>query len=196
MLLSRDLLQYFNRERWQLEPDWYRDPLQAGLRGDPWRIIVASVVIEQCNPYDARIFLPKYFALYPHPKDVQGASIKQLTPLFPPTVPNLRRIATANWITVASVEFRGSRWNTVANIRGITNYVQDALYIFCLGHYDLSPRDPILYRHARALRECYLGSEVVKPKEAQTADRPLSFWEKVEELDEENKRKVMEFLRE
>jgi hypothetical protein len=191
MLLSRELLLWMNRERWQLQADWYRSPLQAGLHGDPWRVIVASIVIEQSNPEIARDFVQRFFKQYPHPVDVQGAMVRTLEDWFPNTVTQSRKENIAHWIITNSIYFRGTRWNNLSE--WATSYTQDAVSIFCCGHYDFAPRDPLLYRHARAMREVYLGSEVEKPVDAPI--KKMNTWEKIESLNDDNRKRLEQWLR-
>lgn len=121
------------------EPDYSAVPLQAGLGGDPWRVLVASVLLNRAARRQAETSLRAILSVWPARVDVAEADFDVLTALCRPCGLQQRRAKTIR---------RAARdWDSVDRLDqlyGVGPYVTDAVGLFCLGRRDLESGDRVL----------------------------------------------------
>lgn len=144
--LSRRVLQAMHAERAGREWTASLLPVQLGMAGDPWRVLVACTLLNKVRIATAR---PAIKVLADRsPVDVAEADPVWLIGMLFPLGLAVRRASTL--ISLART-FPSRSWATAAELPGVGPYALDALRIFCLGDLRGRPTDRILSAFLRAV---------------------------------------------
>lgn len=128
-----------HRRRIGFEPDLRARPIQSGMRGDPWRISVCCMCLNQASGRALRPLLPRIFGIYPRP--IHAADAENLPQILKPLGLQVVRATRLKAMSRAFVDGTETSTNRVC---GIGPYAEEALRIFALGDTDFTPADRIL----------------------------------------------------
>lgn len=113
--------------------------LQEGLGGDPWRVIVASVLLCRARRSQVAGCLRELLAAHPSPNHLARA--EGLEELLRPC--GLHRQRARQLQRLSSLWFSGA-WEDARDLPGVGVYVADAVGLVCFGCVDLESTDAAL----------------------------------------------------
>jgi methyl-CpG-binding domain protein 4 len=115
--------------------------------GDPWRVIVASVLLNRTSHLAVRPILMELFEKWPSPSALGRADVEDLAALLRPLGLHRRR---ARILRAASWSWEHVPWTDARDLPGVGPYVADAVGIFCFGHREMESSDHVLRRYLDA----------------------------------------------
>lgn len=130
--------------------DYAAVPLQCGMGNCPWRICVASILLNRAKRPAVDRVLSKLFARWSTPMDLAKADREELTELLRPLGFQHRRAKT---LIRFSAEFLEDGWSDLRDLPGVGPYVADSVGLVCFGCTELDSMDGALEAYARRLRE-------------------------------------------
>lgn len=117
-------------------------PIQSGLGGDPWKVIVSSQLLQRTRRNVS--ILQDVFDMWPTP-DHMSVSDVQLEEVLRPL--GLHR-SRARQLQRMSLRFAEGAFQDVRELPGCGPYVCDAVGLFCFGCVDLESSDHVLREYA------------------------------------------------
>jgi endonuclease III len=147
--LPREELLRLSQERIGVAAEYDKWPVQIGMQGDPWRVLVASVMLNRTSHKRVRITLKDLFASWPTFVELAGAEPRVLEALIEPCGLHERRAKT---LTTLAKQWPTREWNDARELKGVGVYIADALGLFCFGDLHLESNDHALHRYVDFLR--------------------------------------------
>lgn len=123
--------------------------IQEELRDQPWRLLVACVMLNMTSIGQVRPVIRQFFLLYPTACDAAAAEHASLAELLRPLGLHNRR---ARSLIALSNAFDGC-WNDVIELPGVGRYAADSYKIFVQGSIDVEPTDKKLQKYIIWARE-------------------------------------------
>jgi 3-methyladenine DNA glycosylase/8-oxoguanine DNA glycosylase len=130
-------------------------PLQAGLYGSPWHVIVASQLLCRTRRSCADSVFAELIERWPTPADLARADSPELEALLQPL--GLYRNRARQLIRMSFQWIEGN-WEDARELAGVGKYVADAIGLFCFGCTDLVSDDHALVKYA----DSYTGPELTQ----------------------------------
>jgi hypothetical protein len=156
MIASRLQLQSLHETLWPLPPIFGTIPPYLGMRGDPWRIIVAAICVEEFGERESLPALRYLLSAFPSPLSIARLSPASLSDALASFAAhhNCRggAASAASRLTRMSILFLTDHWSDVLHIPGAGQLAADAVAIFSLHDYTSPPRSNQLRRWFRAHR--------------------------------------------
>lgn len=147
--LRRDRLQRLFTERTRFAPDLDLAPVQSGLRGEPWRILVACAMLNQTSIRAARPVLKQVLAVWPTPAHAALAPLPKLRSIITPC--GLQTVRAKRLIEM-SMRFMTKGWDWARDLPGVGRYALDALRIFVDDDLTVEPDDKVLRMYVEMRR--------------------------------------------
>jgi methyl-CpG-binding domain protein 4 len=135
---------------------WHPPPspfglLEEELYSNPWKLLVACMLLNKTTASQVRTVIWKLFSTYPTPEAAIAANTTDLEVLLRP-LGLFRKRALA--IQKLSEEYLNSNWQRPEELHGIGKYAADAYYIFCRNEWrDVQPDDKDLKKYRDWLEE-------------------------------------------
>lgn len=126
----------------------FEAPLQAGLGRDPWRVAVASMLLQRARRAQASPTLEKLLHRWPTPNALAIADLVELEEVLRPCGLHRQR---ARQLQRMSGLYISESWEDLRELPGVGAYTSDAVGLFCFGRTDLECDDRVLREHAEAL---------------------------------------------
>lgn len=126
--------------------------IQEELRSEPWKLLVACVMLNLTNIVQVRPVIDRFFGLFPDPGEAAKADEVMLADLLRPLGLHNRRAKT---IIKLSRAFQDG-WTDVRRLPGVGKYAADSYKMFVEGSLDVDPADKKLRKYkewAIALRQ-------------------------------------------
>lgn len=117
--------------------------IQEELRNDPWKLLIACIMLNLTNIKQARPVITEFFKKYPNPESVVNSSVEDIANIVRPLGLYNRRAAS---IVKLSTAFN-TRWNRVTDLPGVGKYAADSYRIFVEGKIDVQPTDKKLIKY-------------------------------------------------
>lgn len=126
-------------------PTFDRFPLQTGLGGCPWRVAVASVMLNRTRGPQARPVLRRFLARWPDAAAAADADVLDVADVLAPSGFQYRK---ARSVVALSRRWVLGGWSDARDLPGVGAYVADAVGMFCFGCLELDSQDRVLRRYA------------------------------------------------
>jgi len=123
--------------------------IQEELRGQPWRLLVACVMLNMTSIKQVRPVIEQFFLMFPTAQDAAVADQTTLAELLQPLGLHNRR---AKSLIALSRAFDGC-WHDVVELPGVGRYAADSYRIFVQGLIDVEPSDKKLQKYIIWARE-------------------------------------------
>lgn len=149
-MLSRERMLALHAERSRQEPTTELWPIQLGMRGDPWRVAVCCVLLNQTTGRQVRPVLADLLASWPRPLDLGTARVDDVLPVIRSLGFGPSRSDT---LIRLSFGFLFGDWRDMRELRGVGRYAEDALRLFCLGDLGIDPTDHVLRKFLEVVHE-------------------------------------------
>lgn len=111
---------------WELS----RRPVQLGLGGDPWRVMLASIMLNRTSIVQVRPVLQDFLNRWPFPEQLAEADPADVADV-------MRTLGLHNQrgrrLVQLAREWQSEDWDHAMELIGVGPYVLDALSIFVLG---------------------------------------------------------------
>ncbi len=146
-MFTRDALHAMHDERGQLAYSCDRVPVQIGLAGDPWKVLVASQLLNKTPIHQARPVLRALLAVWPTPEQLARAVDHVLHSLLHPLGFGDRRPML---LAEMSRRWCLGDWDEVWELPGVGQYAEDSVRIFCYGDWSFEPSDKVLKTFVQA----------------------------------------------
>lgn len=104
--------------------------IQEDLRDQPWRLLVACMMLNQTTAVQVKQVMPKFFERYGGPRIAAAGNTEFMASLLKPLGLYNRR---AKAIQRMSEDFMREGWSDVQDFYGIGKYASDSYRIFVLG---------------------------------------------------------------
>lgn len=123
--------------------------LQAGLGKCPWRVAVASILLNRTTRKQVEPVLLALLEQWPTPMALACADRVDLAD----TLRSLGlQYTRANRLVRFSSKFLEDDWADLRDLPGVGPYVADAVGLVCFGCTELASEDPALHEYARRMR--------------------------------------------
>jgi endonuclease III len=143
MLLTRELCRSVTSFA---EPRFDLRPLQLGMGGDPWRVVVASMLLCRSRRVQAEPCLRGLLARWP---DAAALAVAEgVEEVVKPC--GLQRNRARQLVRFSNL-WLSDGWEELRELPGVGVYVADAVALFCFGCRNLESNDGVLHAHARTL---------------------------------------------
>lgn len=126
--------------------------IQEDLRDQPWRLLVACMMLNLTNIKQVRPVIWEFFRLYPDPEATSKADQPSLATLLKPLGLYNRR---SKMIIRFSMEYAQGGWCDVKKLPGVGTYASDSYEMFVIGNLNIEPTDSKLKKY----KEWALGRE-------------------------------------
>ena len=123
--------------------------LQAGLGGCPWRVAVASILLNRTTRRQVEPVLVELLERWPGPVELAMADRAELADCIRPLGLQYNRART---LIRFSAEFLEDGWDDLRDLPGVGPYVADAVGLVCFGCTDLESSDRALAAYADKLK--------------------------------------------
>lgn len=117
--------------------------IQEELRADPWKLLIACVMLNLTNIVQVRPVINEFFKLYPDASTAALADESQLAELLRPLGLHNRRARTIIKLSNAIQE----EWSDVKRLPGVGKYAADSYRMFIEGSLDVEPTDKKLRKY-------------------------------------------------
>ncbi|KAI3429502.1 hypothetical protein D9Q98_005591 [Chlorella vulgaris] len=125
--------------------------LEEELFDDPWKLLVACMLLNKTSSMAVRRVIWELFALCPTPAAAISADQQQLQALIQPLGLFRKRAAA---IQQLSQDYLYKQWREPTELFGIGKYAADAYHMFCRGRWrDVAPDDKDLKRYRQWLEQ-------------------------------------------
>lgn len=131
------------------ELDFDAVPIQCGLGGCPWRVCVASILLNRTRRVAMQPVLVKLLARYSDPPSLAKADRREIADLLRPL--GFQHTRATRLVRFSQV-FLTDTWKDLRDLPGVGPYVADAVGLACFGCTELTSGDGALMEHARRLR--------------------------------------------
>lgn len=121
-------------------------PLQLGMNGEPWRVIVVSTLLNRTSNVTVRQVLPEVFNTWPDPTVMASANPHDLEHVIEAC--GLHRGKSRSLVKMSAAWY-GEAWGDARDLAGVGPYVADAVGLFCFGCLEVESKDHVLVRYAR-----------------------------------------------
>lgn len=119
--------------------------IQEELRSEPWKMLVACVLLNQTNIRQVRRVLPELFSRWPTAADLSEADAMELASIIRHCGLQNRRAATLKRMCAGMLV---DGWESdPGSLHGVGKYALDSWMIFQLGRFDVQPTDKELIRY-------------------------------------------------
>lgn len=122
--------------------------IQEELRDDPWKLLVACVMLNLTSIKQVRPIIWDFFDRYPTPEKCAAGSVEEIAAMIKSLGLYNRRAKT---IVKLSQSF-GEKWNRVTDLPGVGKYAADSWRIFVEGKIDVEPTDSKLSKYVEWAR--------------------------------------------
>ena len=122
--------------------------IQEELRDQPWRLLVACIMLNLTNIKQVRPLIAGFFEKYPTPEAAASAKQEDVVEIVRSLGLYNRR---ANGIIRMSQDFIG-KWTHVDDLHGVGKYAADSYRIFVDGKMDVEPTDAKLKKYVEWAR--------------------------------------------
>lgn len=123
-------------------------PVQLGLAPSPWRVAVASILLNRTRCLQVRPVLQRVLQSYPCPQAMCIAD--DLEELTRPC--GLHRQRSRQLVRFSNMYLEGE-WQDFRELPGVGVYVHDAVALFCFGQLDIASQDIALQGHIRWMKQ-------------------------------------------
>lgn len=124
--------------------------LEEELYADPWKLLVACMLLNKTSATQVRKVIWDLFNLCPTPAKAISVDTAEIQAIIQP-LGLFRKRALA--IQRLSEDYLYKEWNNPVELYGIGKYASDAYHIFCRGHWkSIDPEDKDLRRYTDWLR--------------------------------------------
>jgi adenine-specific DNA glycosylase len=129
-------------------PEWRvtDSPLQLGLGGCPWRVAVASVLLNRTSHVQVRPALHRLLMRWPTARHLAAAKPWDVAEVVAGCGLQNRR---SRLLVAMSQRWLSDDWTDARDLPGFGPYVSDAVGLFCLGDVALESKDVVLWRYVR-----------------------------------------------
>lgn len=124
-------------------------PLQLGLGGDPWKVILACQLLNRTRGTQARPALAELLRRWPSPRKLARAAVEDVEETIRGL--GLQRRRAARLIDLARAWVHKT-WTHPGELPGVGQYTLDALRIFCLDDLEVDPQDRVLAAYLATCR--------------------------------------------
>jgi A/G-specific adenine glycosylase len=128
--------------------DFDAQPIQSGLGGCPWRVCVASILLNRTRRTVMQPVFMRLLEVWPNPCALAQADRGLVARLLRPLGFQHTR---ATRLIRFSHEFLDSDWEDLRDLPGVGPYVADAVGLVCFGCTELESGDGALVEYARRL---------------------------------------------
>ncbi|EFN59677.1 hypothetical protein CHLNCDRAFT_14045, partial [Chlorella variabilis] len=119
--------------------------LEEELFDDPWKLLVACMLLNKTSGAQVRKVIWQLFALCPTPAAAIAADVQQVQALIQPLGLFRKRAAA---IQQLSQDYLYKQWRDPTELYGIGKYAADAYHMFCRGRWrEVAPEDKDLRRY-------------------------------------------------
>ena len=122
--------------------------LQENLLDDPWRMLVACVLLNKTGGETVRRVLPPLFGRWPSAEEMSSARASDIVGYIRECGLQNRK---ARLLIEMSRAYQGKGWIRVEELPGIGEYAGDCWRILVEGRTDLTPRDKALRSYLKRL---------------------------------------------
>lgn len=129
-------------------PSFDGHPLQVGMGKCPWRVAVASVLLNRTHVRQARPALRELLSLWPNAASLSKADPWSVSPIVHSCGFGERRTKT---LIALSTQWCTDLWTDMRDLTGVGAYVSDAVGLFCFGCTELQSTDPVLKEYALSI---------------------------------------------
>ncbi|GAB4822354.1 hypothetical protein N2152v2_009400 [Parachlorella kessleri] len=135
--------------------------LEEELYDDPWKLLVACMLLNKTSGKQVRKVIWDLFLLCPTPAAATSADVAAIQTLIQP-LGLFRKRAVA--IQKLSRDYLEKQWRDPQELHGIGKYAADAYYMFCRGRWhDVAPEDKDLLKYRQWLESTQgLGSGLTR----------------------------------
>lgn len=112
--------------------------LQEELRDDPWKMLVACIMLNLTSFKQVRPVIWSFFEKYPNADILSAVDVDELAEFLTPLGMQHRRART---LIRFSQEWSSTEWSEPRELHGIGQYGQDSWDIFIRGDLAVHPRD-------------------------------------------------------
>lgn len=113
--------------------------IQEELYQDPWKVLVACMLLNKTSGTQMRRVIWDLFALCPTPEAAVAVETEKIEEVIQPLGLQKKR---ARMIQKFSKDYLGKDWSNVGELHGIGKYATDAYAIFCEGRWqEVQPED-------------------------------------------------------
>jgi len=138
--VKREEFLRLHAQRRKVPPDFGTAPIQLGMRGDPWRVVVCCTCLTRTGAGSARPAIAAMLTKWPDTlawAQLKGQDVR-------PHFETLGLTFRAYQLPVLAQEVLFGRWADARDLPGVGPYHLDALRIFCLGDRAVRPLDHVL----------------------------------------------------
>lgn len=118
--------------------------IQEKLRDDPWKMLIACMMLNLTSIVQVRPIIKRFFELYPDAMAASGAKPDELATLLKPLGLYNRRSKT---IIKFSRAWSKGGWKQLRDLPGVGKYAEDSYTIFVRGTLDAKPTDAKLVKY-------------------------------------------------
>lgn len=117
--------------------------IQEELRDDPWKLLIACVMLNLTNIKQVRPIILKFFALYPTAQACAKGEQALIADVIRPLGLYNRRAKTMIKLSQQFLD----KWDNVDDLPGVGKYAADSYRIFVEGKMDVRPSDSKLLKY-------------------------------------------------
>ncbi|XP_071056978.1 methyl-CpG-binding domain protein 4-like [Onthophagus taurus] len=129
--------------------------IEEQLFDDPWKLLTATIFLNKTPLKSCKNHLEWFFNEIESPQKLLETEITVLEKFFEPL--GLKR-TRATQIYYMTHDYLFKNWKSVEEIYGIGEYGRDAYNMFCLGKFDVEPKDRYLRIYKNWYLKVYLGN--------------------------------------
>ncbi|EFJ45791.1 hypothetical protein VOLCADRAFT_35340, partial [Volvox carteri f. nagariensis] len=119
--------------------------IEEVLYDNPWRLLVACILLNKTTGRQVRQVLGPLWRSYPTPEAMAAADPRVVEDILRPLGLQVRR---AERLVRFSEEFLSRQWTCPTQLYGVGRYAADAYLIFCKGRWrEVQPADKDLRRY-------------------------------------------------
>jgi methyl-CpG-binding domain protein 4 len=117
--------------------------IQEELRDQPWRLLVACVMLNLTSIRQVRPVIKLFFQKYPDAEACSMADLGELADMLKPLGLYNRRAATLVKLSIAFLK----SWKDITDLPGVGKYAADSWKMFVEGRLDVEPSDSKLQKY-------------------------------------------------
>lgn len=124
--------------------------IQESIYDDPWKVLVACLILNRTSGTQMRPAVMKLFEKYPTPRDFMNGDIDEITEILKPCGLWRKRPFTIQKMTR---DYLQKDWEFPTELFGVGKYASDAYLIFCCGRWqEVAPQDHMLANYVSYLQ--------------------------------------------
>lgn len=124
--------------------------IQEDLRDDPWKLLIACIMLNQTSIFQVRGVIWKFFERFPRPSSIDDSSRESMEELIRPL--GLYKRRTTSIIKMSKQFSYDDKALKIDELPGVGKYAFDSYSIFVLGNIDVVPTDKKLIAYLAWLK--------------------------------------------